>query len=498
MALRIAVAGFQHESNSFAPRPTVRADFDRPGGMPPFSVAQAVIAALDGTRFPLQGAIEAAIPGQVELVPLAYAMAMPAGPVEASAFNAIAGEITDRADRAHRQHPLDGLYLDLHGAMVATHAPDGEGELLRRLRARLGPDLPIAVSLDSHANVTEAMVRLASVLTAYRTYPHVDMWETGARALRLLLLRIRRGRPFETAFRRIPFLIPITAQCTLEQPMHGLFERRAVVEAAIGVAELGVAPGFPYADFDGCGPTVWAAADTQDAARRAVDAMAEAFEQARPALREASRILGARDGVAAALEMAGKRPGRPVVLADTQDNPGGGGEGDTTGLLAALHDAEAAGAVLGVLNDPATAADAHARGVGATLNRPVGGASDGAPWTGEVRVLALSDGRFTCTGPMTQGSRADLGPMARLVTSAGVELLVSSRKMQALDQAMFRTLGVEPGAVPILALKSSVHFRADFGPIAAVILVVAAPGPVVADPAALPWSQLPAGLALSP
>jgi microcystin degradation protein MlrC len=189
--------------------------------------------------------------------------------------------------------------------------------------------------------------------------------------------------------------------------------------------------------------------------------------------------------------------GPPIVLADTQDNPGGGGHGDTTGLLSALVAGGAAGAVIGVLNDQASAAAAHAAGEGAMIALALGGVSDGVPFRGRFTVLKLGDGRFTCTGPMTKGNAADLGPTALLETE-GVHVVVASRKMQAYDQAMFRHVGIEPSSVPIIALKSSVHFRADFQPIAKEILVVLAPGPVVADPATLPFTKLRPGLALSP
>ncbi|MDW8444644.1 MAG: MlrC C-terminal domain-containing protein [Acetobacteraceae bacterium] len=156
-----------------------------------------------------------------------------------------------------------------------------------------------------------------------------------------------------------------------------------------------------------------------------------------------------------------------------------------------------AGAVVGVLNDAKAARAAHDAGVGGVLDLALGGKSDGMPFAARFRVLALGSGRFTCEGPMTRGNRADLGPMALLETG-GVRVAVASRKMQAYDRAMFRHLGLAPERLPVLALKSSVHFRADFQPIAKEVLIVAAPGPVVADPASLPFRNLRPGLALRP
>jgi microcystin degradation protein MlrC len=194
----------------------------------------------------------------------------------------------------------------------------------------------------------------------------------------------------------------------------------------------------------------------------------------------------------------------PTVLADTQDNPGGGGTGDTTGMLRALIEARALGAVLALLADGEAAAAAHAAGPGAVLRGlPLGGRSGPAgvtPVVDDWTVLALGDGQFLATGPFYGGNRMAMGPMAALrpASAPGVTVLVATRRVQAADQAMLRHLGVEPAAQRLLALKSSVHFRADFGPIAREILVVEAPGLVVADPARLPFTRLRPGLRLSP
>ena len=197
------------------------------------------------------------------------------------------------------------------------------------------------------------------------------------------------------------------------------------------------------------------------------------------------------------------QPGRPVVLADTQDNPGAGGNGDTTGLLRELIDQNAPDAVLGLLIDPASAHRAHEAGRNATLNFSLGGRSGipgDAPLGGEFTVERLGEGRFTCTGPMFKGFRMQLGEMALLRShvAPGVRVALASRKCQAADQEMFRHLGVEPRQERILALKSSVHFRADFEPIANEVLVVKAPGPALADPAEFKWTKLRKGVRLRP
>jgi microcystin degradation protein MlrC len=192
-----------------------------------------------------------------------------------------------------------------------------------------------------------------------------------------------------------------------------------------------------------------------------------------------------------------------VVLADTQDNPGAGGNGDTTGLLRELIAQNAKEAVLGLLIDPAAASRAHEAGKGATVVFSLGGLSGipgDAPLSGEFTVERLGDGRFTCAGPMFKGFRMQLGPMAllRSRSAPGVRVALASRKCQAADQEMFRHLGVEPRAEGLVALKSSVHFRADFQPFAREVLVVKAPGPALADPAEFKWTKLRKGVRLRP
>jgi len=493
--MRIAIGGFLHESHSFAPLPTTWADFLNPGGWPAVQRPATLIETMRPTSVPSAGAIRALEAAGVTIAPLSWGFANPAGPVTAEAFERLAALIFSDLQTALDAGPLDGLYLDLHGAMMAEHFPDAEGELLRRARAILGPDVPIVASLDPHCNLTSAMVEHADALTPFRTYPHVDMKQAGARAIALLLARIALGRPFGKAFRQLDYLIPITGQCTMVPPMADAMAARAALASRLEVAELALCFGFPYADFADCGAAVAAYAPDQARAEAAAEAVIADLQA-----RESSfvpDILDAAAGVAQAVKL-GAKANKPIVLADTQDNPGGGGHGDTTGLLAELIRQGADGAVLALINDAESAAACHAAGEGAQVVLSLGGKSDGAPLAVTARVLRLTQGQFVCTGPMAKGNAADLGPTALISPAPGLRVIVTSRKMQAYDQALFRHVGIEPSAQKILALKSSVHFRADFQPIAEAVLVVAAPGPVVADPATLPFRHLRAGLRLRP
>jgi microcystin degradation protein MlrC len=494
--MRIFVAGFQHETNTFAPSRADWAAFESGAGYPESTHGEAMLVRMAPTMLPMGGFIAAARERGWTLLPSLWAAATPSAHVTREAFEHIAGRIVGDA----RAGGFDAVYLDLHGAAVAEHVADAEGELLERLRAVVGDAMPLVASLDLHANVTARMLRHASAMTAFRTYPHVDMAETGARAAALLAAVLEHG-PLATHQVRLPFLLPLNAQCTLLEPAMQLF-----ASIAASPVELSFAMGFPAADFPECGPVVFGHGHDAAAVRQAVEALAGRAVGLRPAWR--LELLSPDDAVARALSLAAAASA-PVVIADTQDNPGAGGDGNTTGMLHALLRAGAGrrwpgGVALGLLHDRAAAAAAHAAGVGARLELSLGrsvrafdGRDTDPPVQAQVDVIAISDGIVPLTGPMTAGNTATLGPCA-LLDVDGVRVLVSSAKTQMLDLGLYRFLGIEPTAMRVLVNKSSVHFRAAFAPIASHILVAQAPGPMAADPADLPWRHLPTNLARRP
>lgn len=489
---RIAVGGFQHETNTFAPDQADIQAFAGPGDRPPLTRGEAIFEAFADNNWPIAGAIETLWASGHRLLPLTWAEATPSAQVTEDAYERIVGMLIEDLNQAM---PVDGVYLDLHGAMVAEHLEDGEGEVLRRVRAVVGPDRPVVASLDLHANVTPEMFETADALVAYRHYPHIDMAETGGRAA-VVLDALLNGRALHKAYRQVPFLIPINTGCTLTEPARSAYEE---LNRQLGdtVLSASFAPGFPAADIHHCGPSLFAYGTTPEAAEVAVQRMHDWILGHENAFQV--ELYSADEAVAQAIEIS-SRTDRPVVLADTQDNPGGGGNGDTVWLLDAMIRQQAQGAVVACIYDPGTAASAHAAGTGADIDVLLGAGSaqpGHKPYEGRFRVAALGDGQFTATGPMWGGTRMDLGPMA-LLAQGGVRVIVSSHKAQVGDQAILRHLGVEPGEQKIIALKSSVHFRADFQPIASEILIVAAPGPVEADPARLTWTRLREGIRLSP
>jgi microcystin degradation protein MlrC len=499
--MRIFVAGFQHETNTFAPSKAGWAAFESGSAFPAFSRGDAMLERLQGTSLPMGGFVREARRRGWTLVPSAWAGASPSAHVTRDAFERIAEAIVGDAKRGG----FDAVYLDLHGAAVAEHADDAEGELLQRLRAVVGPAMPVVASLDLHANVTRRMLVHASAMSAYRTYPHVDGADTGARCAALLAELWSHGRPWATHAVRLPFLLPLNAQCTMMEPAAGVYERMTALDQRSG-ARLSFAMGFPAADFDECGPVVFGHGADAAAVRSAVQRVADEVIELRRDW--ALDLHTPRDAVQRALALA-ERSERPVVIADTQDNPGAGADSNTTGMLHALL-AEAAGrrfpgrVALGLMFDPTAARAAHAAGLGATLRMRVGtsvrcfdGTHSEPPVEGEFVVRSLSDGVVPMHGPMTAGGTAHLGPSAGLEID-GIRINVVSGQCQMLDLDLYRFLGVEPERMKLLVNKSSVHFRAAFAPIAAQILVAVAPGPMAANPADLPWTRLPPGIARQP
>jgi microcystin degradation protein MlrC len=489
---RIAVGGFLHETNTFAPTKATYEDFVHGGGWPSMALGDDVLKVMRNINVGLAGFAGAAETNGWELVPTISCGASPSAHVTGDAFERIVKVMVDGIASARS---LDAVYLDLHGAMVTEHLDDGEGEILARVRKVIGNDIPLLASLDLHANVTPEMVEHADALIAYRTYPHVDMAETGRAAAKHLALLLKTNQRFAKAFRQLPFLIPISWQCTSDQPTKGIYEKLARLESE-AVPTLSFAPGFPAADFEGCGPSVFAYGRTQTEADAAADSIA-----ALVASHEADfdgRIYAPDEGVRHAMALS-KSATKPIIIADTQDNPGAGGDSDTTGMLRALVRNKASAAT-GVIYDPQSAKAAHAAGVGARVTLALGGKSGipgDAPYQETFVVEQLSDGKFVAPGPYYGGRDMDMGPSAAL-RIGDVRVVVSSHKAQLADQSMYRYVGIEPTEQAILVNKSSVHFRADFEPIAEKLLICAAPGAMPADPAALPWTRLRPGIRIKP
>ena len=489
---RIAVGGFLHETNTFVPALTQWDSFAQDGAWPGAMQGEAIFTKLAGLNLGVSGFMDEATLRGHEIVPLAWALAQPSGTVSRETFDRGCSAILDRL----RGQRVDAVYIELHGAMVAEGFADAEAELLRRVRAVVGPEIPIFGTLDLHANVSAALVEAADFLTSYRTYPHVDWGESGKRAAqwaeRVLAWGTRPGR----AFRQAPFLVPVTTGCTLTEPSRSLYEMIPRIEAETGAA-LSLNMGFPPADIPDVGPTVIAYAADRTAAEAAADRLFAALLAAEGGF-AAHRKYAVDEAVDTAMALAAEAT-KPVVIADTQDNPGAGSPSNTTGLIRELLRRGAQGALVGILHDPEAVQAALAAGVGGTV-ASLGGGGNGpgqeraeGPWT----VAALSDGRFAGTAPMLRSAMVAMGPTAVLAKD-GVEVLAATIRQQPIHRETFSHIGRDPRRAKILGLKSSAHFRAGFQEIAEEVLVCLAPGENPEDPEALPFTRIRPGVRRRP
>jgi microcystin degradation protein MlrC len=455
-----------HETNTFSNVPTDRAQFEardlRYGGE--------IVEAYRGTGTCLGGMIAAAERLGATLVPSVAAAASPAGRVTRDIYEHVKQRLLADLESAGR---LDGVLLDLHGAMVPEGVDDGEGDIIAAVRRVVGPEVPIAVTLDFHANLGERMIGSADLVHGYKTYPHVDMADRGVEATeRLAQVIARRIRP-TAAWRKPPILPPLGNQGTARGPMRRLYDLADEMEKDPKVLSVSVFAGFPYADIPDAGLGIYVVTDNDQAlAERLARELARvAWEHRREFIHTA---LPVKEAVAKALAA----DGRPIVLADMADNTGGGAAGDGTEILRELLRVGARSAVVACLWDRAAVQQCVKAGVGSRLTLEIGGKVDdrhGAPLSVTGTVRTLSDGRFIHRGPMMNGLPGRLGPTAVLDVD-DVKVILITHRWQTLDPEMIRFVGLDPLKEKILVVKSTIHYRAAFEPIAREIIEVDAPG----------------------
>lgn len=488
---RVAVAGFLHETNTFAAAPATMKAFVQGGGYIRLSRGDAIIENAQNVNLGIAGALKFAQEAGWEVVPILWAGAIPSAPVTKDAYETIVSEIVAGLKDCGS---LDGIFIDLHGAMVAEHVDDGEGELLERVRAVRASE-PLSVALDLHGNITRRMFEHTDVMVGFRTYPHVDMAETGYRSAEALQALMDKSDGWHKAMRQGDYLIPIAWQCTDEEPAKDLYGLTVDVPEKVLTASLFM--GFPAADFAECGPSVFAYGWDKQAVENCADDIMVALSAAEASF--AGTSYQPEEGVERAIELA-RDASRPIIIADTQDNPGAGGSSDTTGMLRALIACDAKRAAIGCIHDPEAANIAHQAGEGVEVEISLGGKSgiDGdEPFVATFTVEKLSDGKAHATGPYYGGTWLNMGPSACL-RLGGTRVVVTTNLAQMADRALYRMVGIEPEQQAILVNKSSVHFRADFAPIAEKLLVCTAPGAMPLSPAQLSWKNLRSGIRLEP
>ncbi len=484
----LAIARLWFEGNAFSPLPTGRAQFEARE----WTRGATALAAARDTATELAGVQDVlALHPRWHAELLRCASANPGGAIEHAVFEAWCDEVL--ADLAAlRPH---AVYLSLHGAAITDCCATPDLEVLRRVRQLL-PDTPIAASFDLHGNLPPAITTHLDFATGYRTYPHVDMRTTAARAV-ACLLRIAAGAPASHGVvLPLGLRLPSFNMRSEVAPMATLLAAaRALEQASAGQLDITLFGGFPYADTPDTGASVMAWATDADKARAACEtiaarwrACAHAFApvlvDAVTGLRQAGALLAAQTPDAL----------RPVAVTDPADNPLSGGAADTPGLLRALLAARAeAGSplarcgpgaiVFAYFFDPGVVARARNAGVDARIAARLGARLDprfGAPVETAAQVLLLTDGRFRNSGPMEHGSMVTLGDTA-LLDIDGVRVIVTSQVGAANDPGFFTLHGIDPARVRLFCVKAKNHFRAAFLPLTAAIIDVDCPGPAGAD-----------------
>jgi microcystin degradation protein MlrC len=458
MPMKIVAARMNHETNTFSPVPTPLASFGPDGT----AFGRAAYAQAKGTRTGLGAFIEAAEARQATLVVPLNATANPSGRVAADAFESLAGAIVEAV-----RGGCDAILLDLHGAMVTERHDDGEGELLRRVRA-VAPATPLAVALDLHGNITQAMIDAADVIVGFKTYPHIDMHETGAHAARVLFDWIDGGPRPHVAWAQPPLLSHTLRSATAEGAMQRAVQRAQQFERD-GLLAATVFAGFSLADFRDAGLSVVTVGRSADEAQRAADDMARRIWDERDGFVYTSAPL--EESLAQAEALQARADGRPVLLLDHGDNVMAGGTCDTTDLLEACLRRGLSGIGVGPLADPQAVAAAADAGLGATIEvalgnvRPLGLGTDPRPrMRVRARVRALTDGRFRITGPIYTGETWAMGRTAVLEADR-FTVVVTERPMEPLDLGVFTSAGVDPRTFDYLILKSRMYCRPSFVPI---------------------------------
>ncbi|WP_297725384.1 M81 family metallopeptidase [Limnohabitans sp. Rim8] len=482
--MRLLIAMMMHETNTFSPVPTDLQRFALGLGQLPPQGALAVQAYRNtGTATGAFIDLAEAAGADFELVIAAHAA--PSGPVHDEAYDVMASTIVEAVAKGG----YDGIFLDLHGAMVTQSFEDGEGELLRRIRA-VDPLTPMGIAYDMHANVYADMVELAQVVAGYHTYPHVDMFETGMRAGRALLRCISGEVRPSTSWARLPMIPHIMRQSSLDEPNRSIQARAQQMEKE-GALSASVFTGFPHADIENAGLSVVVVTDNNPVlAEKLRDELLQMAWLSR------SEWVYPVEPLAESVARAKTLTQGPVVLLDHYDNAASGGTMDTTAVLAEVLHQGLRNVAFFAIFDPQAVQQAIQAGVGNTVSLTVGGKlkmplmphrSEPVLLNGVVK--SISSGKYIAKGPMSKGARQDMG--ASVVIDTGhVEVALISRHVEPFDVNALISLGIDPTQKQYVVLKSRVHWRAGMGELAKAVVECAGAGACTSDYSELDFKRL--------
>jgi microcystin degradation protein MlrC len=480
--VKFLIAMMKHETNTFSPVPTDLKRF-RDWGL---HEGEAVVRAYRGTNHPTAAFLDIAAELGAEAVTPVAAEAMPSGYVAREAYAYLTGRILD----ALAQGGFDAAFLDLHGAMVPEGEVDGEGPLLARMRA-LAPTLPIAVTFDMHGNMTQQIVDNATVINGYKSYPHTDMYAAGMQAGRALVRALKGEAEPVIAWGQVPILAQTLRMGTADEPMKTMQELCRAEERDPAILAASVFGGFPMADIPDAGLSVIVVADRAEAkAEAACGRLLDA------AWARKDEFVYQHEPLEAAVARAKTLTEGPVILLDHADNVGSGGTSDSMAVIAELLRQGVEDVAVAAVWDPAAVQAMMAAGVGAHVTLDLGGKTDmpsigakGRPLRLAGKVRRLSDGEWVVRGPMYTGSRVTTGPTA-LFETGGLSIVVTSLHHEPWDLGIFTAIGVDPHHCRYLLLKSRIHYRAGFAPLAKATITLDGVGVTTSDNSLLTFNRV--------
>lgn len=463
MSFNVLTAEISHETNSFSRHKTGKHAFMARYAL----MGLAAIKERGDENTELAGFLDTGRSHGWHVNHVLSAAAGPSGKIRRKAFDWLCEPIISTI----KQHQFDGILLGLHGAMGLDFCEDGEGELLRRIRSVVGDEMPIAITLDPHANVSKQMCNLADIIVSFKTYPHIDMRDTGRHAGEILHRTMAGEIKPRTIRVSRPMLEEVNGGRTDIGPMVERIAAARMYEEQPDVFAVSINAGFASADVVEIGPTVLVTgqgdftAHSTFAETIADDIWNRRFEVLNDYLSVAE----------AALIAAAYKPDKgPLIIADYADNPGAGGYGDSTALLSAMLKAGVKNACFGPMVDSEAVIELHSSVVGERTQIVLGGKTDplygGGPISLEGELVSVSNGDFIGDGPMIHGLHGSFGPSA-VLSLGGIEILVVTIARQMLDLQQFKAFGIDPESKQVVALKSMQHFRAAFEPIAGHVIV---------------------------
>ena len=468
--MRIGFGGISHETNTFSSVPTTVESFkaDR------FTEGGETIRQNTGTRTYPGGLIDEAAALRIELISAFSTVRNPSGTITRDCLETLRDKLLTNLQKLHREQPLDGIALTLHGAGTADGYPDIEGEIIRSVREMFGPDMPIGVVLDLHGNITDVMVDNADVLVGVKGSPHVDEYDRARDMLRHLYTMITTGEKPKMRLVKLPWVFAPAKGMTVSGPAHDIRQFcLKTEEEEPDLLQASFFHGFPYADVTHAGVSVTTLARTQEAADRSALKIAEYAWSRRAEF--IAKVVYPTEAFDKALELGV----RPIVINESSDNPGGGTPGDGTHLLREMLSRNLPDSAFGYITDPEVVEQAIAAGVGAAISCRLGGKTDdkhGDPIELEnAYVKGISDGKHIKVSPMGKGSVMNMGRTV-LLQSGNVQIIVGSRTAQTMDKGPFQMMGIDYRDMHILGLKSSQHFRGWWQDVAAAICPCDPPG----------------------